>query len=82
LNIDKNYFQIAGICDERFAVVIQKKSPKNLEMNKSRPAIVGSGQNSSRISVISKKIKIKSMTIPRISPHISASDNDIFCMDI
>ena len=40
------------------------------------PAIVGSGQDSSSISVISKKPELKSLIVSRISPHISASDSE------
>jgi hypothetical protein len=42
------------------------------------PAIVGSGQDSSSISVISKELELKSIIISRISPHISASDSENF----
>jgi len=50
---------MAGICDERFAAVIQKKRDNNLEIYESRSAIVCSGQDSSSLSVISKKLKLK-----------------------
>ena len=73
--------KICGICHERFAAVIQKKRDNNLEIHKSRPAVVSS-QDCSRPSVISKKLKLKLMNISRISPHISASDSEILCMDI
>jgi hypothetical protein len=73
---------VAGICDERFAAVILKKTNNNLEIYKSKPAIVGSGQDSTSHSVISKKLKLKSMIISRISPHIKASDSESFCMGI
>jgi len=79
---DKNYFQMAGNCDERFAAAIQKKTPNNLEIYKNWPAIVGSGQDFSSVSVISKKLKLKSMIISRISPHISTSESEISRMDI
>ena len=69
---------MAGICGERFAAVIQKKRDNNLEIHKSRPAIVGSGHDSSRLFVISKKTKLKSIFISRISPHISGSDSENF----
>jgi hypothetical protein len=48
---------MAGICDERFAAVIQEKTVNNLEIYKSRPAIVGSGQDSSSLFVTLKKLK-------------------------
>ena len=73
---------MAGICDERFAAVIQKKRDNNLEIYESRSAIVCSGQDSSSLSVISKKLKLKSMIISRISPHISDTDSEILFMDI
>jgi len=82
MNIAKNSFQMGGICDEPFAAVIQKKTHNNLKIYKNRPAIVGSGQDSSTFSVISKKLKLKSMIITRISPHISASDSEIICVGI
>ena len=73
--------KICGICDERFAAVIPKKRDNNLEIHKSRPAVV-SGQDSSRTSVISKKLNLISMITTRISPHISASGSEILYMDI
>jgi len=48
---------------------MQKKTDKNLEIYKRRPAIVGSGQDYSSLSVISKKFKLKSDTLTRISPY-------------
>jgi hypothetical protein len=41
-------------------------------------AIVGSGQDSSILSLISKKLELKSMIISHISPHILASDSEIY----
>jgi len=82
VTIDKNLFHMPGIYDEGFDAVIQKKTPKNLEMNKSRPAIIGSGQSSSSLSAISKKLKLKSEIISRISRHISVLDDEFFSMDI
>ena len=73
---------MAGICDERFTAVIQKKRDNNLEIYKSRPAVVGSGQDCSNTSVISKKRKLKSIFLSRISPHISDTDSEILFIDI
>ena len=78
VNIAKNYFQLAGICDKRFAAVNQKKRDNNLAIYKNMPTVVGSGQDSSSLSVTSKKPELKSMIISRISPHISASDSENF----
>ena len=63
-------------------VPLQKKTDNNLDIYKSRPATVGSGQNSSSSSVISKKLQLKSIFIPRIPPHISPSESENLRMDI